>query len=285
MIGNELKSAMVYMLICTLSLSGMNSLIKYLGHFNVYELVFFRALGSLVFTMSYLLQQRIPLWGNKRKLLFLRGIVGLVSMALFFMSLQYLPMGTAVSLRYMAPIFAAIFAVFLLKEKISPPQWFYFFMSFAGVLVLKGMDVQMDTTGLLFVMGAAISSGLVYILIGKIGNADHPVVVVNYFMAIATLVGGLMAVPHWVMPEGVEWFLLAGLGIFGFVGQLFMTKAFQVASTNVVAPLNYMEVLFTGLVGIIGFGELYTHWTLLGIGLIVGGLVLNVLYRSKQRLK
>lgn len=270
------------MIISTMCLSGMNSFVKYLGHFHAYELVFFRALGSLFFTMAYLLQQRVPILGNSRKLLFLRGLVGLVSMGLFFMSLKYLPMGTAVSLRYMAPIFAAIFAVFFLSEKIRSLQWLFFLMSFAGVLVLKGLDVQINTLGLLLVMGASVSSGLVYILISKIGQTDHPVVIVNYFMAIATIVGGLLAIPYWKQPVGVEWLLLGSLGIFGFFGQLYMTKAFQVASTNVVAPLNYMEVLFTGALGILWFGELYSLWTLLGIALILGGLVLNVLYRSKR---
>lgn len=271
------------MFISTMCLSGMNSFVKYLGHFHAYELVFFRALGSLFFTMAYLLQQRVPILGNSRKLLFLRGVVGLVSMGLFFMSLNYLPMGTAVSLRYMAPIFAAIFAVFLLGEKIRSLQWLFFLMSFAGVFVLKGLDVQINTFGLLLVMGASVSSGMVYILISKIGQTDHPVVVVNYFMAIATIVGGLLAIPYWKQPVGVEWLLLGSLGVFGFFGQLYMTKAFQVASTNVVAPLNYMEVLFTGVLGVLWFGELYSLWTLLGIALILGGLVLNVLYRSKER--
>jgi drug/metabolite transporter (DMT)-like permease len=283
MVGKEIKRALGFMIISTMCLSGMNSFVKYLGHFHAYELVFFRALGSLFFTMAYLLQQRVPILGNSRKLLFLRGVVGLVSMGLFFMSLKYLPMGTAVSLRYMAPIFAAIFAVFLLREKIRSLQWLFFLMSFAGVLVLKGLDVQINTLGLLLVMGASVSSGLVYILISKIGQTDHPVVIVNYFMAIATIVGGLLAIPYWKHPVGVEWLFLGSLGIFGFFGQLYMTKAFQVASTNMVAPLNYMEVLFTGALGVLWFGELYSLWSLLGIALILGGLVLNVLYRSKRK--
>ncbi|MEB8328032.1 DMT family transporter [Flavobacteriaceae bacterium KMM 6897] len=278
----DVGRAIFFMLLSTLGFTFMNVFVKYLVHFNANELVFFRSLGSLIFTMFYLLQQGIPLLGNQRKLLVLRGIAGVTSMTLFFMSLKYLPVGTAVSIRYIAPIFAALFAVILLKERIKGWQWIFFLMSFIGVMVLKGFDGQVSLAGLSLAMGAAVASGLVFIIISKIGMGDHPVVVVNYFMFIATLVGGVLAIPYWVTPQGVEWLLLLSLGVFGFFGQLYMTKAFQVARTNIVAPFKYMEVLFTGIIGFLWFDEIYGLWSFLGIFLIVGGLVLNVWYKSRQ---
>lgn len=278
----DVGRAIFYMLLSTLGFTFMNVFVKYLVHFNAYELVFFRSLGSLFFTMGFLWQQRIPMLGNQRKLLVLRGLAGVTSMTLFFMSLKYLPVGTSVSIRYIAPIFAALFAVVLLKERIKGWQWIFFLMSFVGVVVLKGFDGQVSFVGLSLAMGAAIASGLVFILINKIGQGDHPVVVVNYFMLIATLVGGVLAIPYWVMPTGLEWLFLLSLGVFGFFGQLYMTKAFQGAKTNLVAPFKYMEVLFTGAIGFWWFDELYGMWSLLGIFLIVGGLVLNVWYKSRQ---
>jgi drug/metabolite transporter (DMT)-like permease len=278
----DVGRAIFFMLLSTLGFTFMNVFVKYLVHFNAFELVFFRSLGSLFFTMGFLWQQGIPLLGNQRKLLVLRGLAGVTSMTLFFMSLKYLPVGTSVSIRYIAPIFAALFAVVLLKERIKGWQWIFFLMSFVGVIVLKGFDGQVSFLGLSLAMGAAIASGLVFILINKIGQGDHPVVVVNYFMLIATLVGGVLAIPYWVMPQGIEWLFLLSLGVFGFFGQLYMTKAFQGAKTNLVAPFKYMEVLFTGAIGFLWFDEVYGVWSLLGIFLIVGGLVLNVWYKSRQ---
>jgi drug/metabolite transporter (DMT)-like permease len=270
------------MILSTLAFSLMNAFVKYLVHFNANQLVFLRSLGSLILTMSYLVYYKIPLLGNKRILLILRGLCGVTSMTLFFMSLKYLPVGSAVSLRYIAPIFAAIFAVFILKEKIKMLQWLFFAIAFSGVLILKGFDSQVSNIGLFLVLGASVFSGLVFILINKIGKQDHPIVIVNYFMAIATVVGGVLSINNWVNPTGIEWFLLLGLGIFGFFGQLFMTKAFQIASTNQVAPIKYVEVIFTVLLGIFWFGEIYTLWSILGIFLIITGLILNVLYKQKS---
>jgi drug/metabolite transporter (DMT)-like permease len=59
-----------------------------------------------------------------------------------------------------------------------------------------------------------------------------------------------------------------------------MTKAFQSASTNQVAPLKYTEVIFTVTMGLLWFNEIYTLWSLLGIFMIIVGLVLNALYKK-----
>jgi len=281
----NVKNAIKFMLISTLAFACMNVVVKYLVGINAFQIVFFRSVGSLFFTFGFLLKNKIPILGNQKKLLVLRGLVGVTSMAFFFMSIKYLPVGTAVSLRYIAPIFAAIFAILFLKEKIKPVQWLFFIMAFTGVLVLKGFDNQMSTYGLSLVLIASVFSGLVYIVLSKIGKGDHPVVVVNYFMVIATIVGGLLSIKDWVNPVGVEWLLLLSLGIFGYFGQVFMTKAFQSAPTHQVAPLKYIEVVFTLLFGLFWFGEIYTIWSLIGIALIISGLVLNVIYKRQESFK
>jgi drug/metabolite transporter (DMT)-like permease len=258
-----------FMIFSTLAFACMNVTVKYLSEISAFQIVFFRSISSLLFTFGFLLKNNIPLLGNKRKLLVFRGIAGVTSMTFFFMSIKYLPVATAVSLRYIAPIFAAVFAVLFLKEKIKPLQWLFFIMAFSGVIVLKGFDTQIDSYGLLLVLIAAVFSGLVYTLINKIGTSDHPVVVVNYFMVIATIVGGTLSLFNWKTPKGIEW----------------LTKAFQNAATNQVAPLKYIEVIFTLMFGLLWFDEIYTIWSLIGIALIIFGLVLNVIYKGKQSKK
>jgi drug/metabolite transporter (DMT)-like permease len=274
--------ALKYMLISTFAFACMNVTVKHLEGISTYQIVFFRALGSLVFTFWFLAKHKISILGKHHTLLVLRGIVGVSSMLLFFSAVKYLSVGTAISLRYLAPVFAAIFAVFLLKERIKPVQWLFFTIAFSGVLILKGIDKTLDSYGLLLVLLSAVLSGLVYIIISKIGKREHPLVIVNYFMLIATITGGLLSLPTWVTPKGSEWIFLALLGVFGYIGQIFMTRAFQTASTNQVAPMKYIEVMFTMGLGICFFNELYTLWSILGILFIITGLLLNINYKQKQ---
>ena len=269
------------MIISALAFTFMNVFVKSLNSFSVYQIVFFRSVGSLFFTIPFLLKNKISLLGNKKGLLVMRSIFGLISMTLFFLSIKYIAMGTAVSIRYIGPIFAAVFALLFLKEKIKPIQWFFFLMAFLGVLVLKGFDAEMEIKGIVFALISAVFVGLVYITIRKIGNEDHPVVVVNYFMIISAVIGGLLSINGWITPVGKEWLMLLSLGVFGYFAQLYMTKAMQVGETNQVAPLKYLEVIFTIIMGLVWFKEIYTVWSLVGILLIISGLTLNVITKKK----
>lgn len=267
----------------TLAFTIMNTMVKHLLKYDVYQVVFFRGLGSLIITMALIYKMKLPILGNKKKLLIFRALTGTLSMTLFFASMKYLSAATAVSLRYLAPIFSAIFAIYFLREKIKLPQWFFFLISFTGVVILKGLDTNVNNIGLTLILAAAVITGLVYISISKIGTQDHSLIIINYFMLTATVFGGLMAIPYWKNPVGLDWALFMVLGVFGFIGQYFMTKAFQIGANNLVAPLKYLEVLFTGILGFLWLGEVYTMYSLIGILLIVSGLVANVVYKSKYR--
>lgn len=268
------------MIISAFAFTLMNVTAKQLVYYDTYQIVFFRSLGSLIFTTGFIIYHKLPLIGNNNKLLILRSFVGFMSMSLFFMSLKYLPVGSAVTLRYLAPIFAAILAIFILKERIIPIQWLFFIIAFAGVVILKSSDLQINTTGLVLILNSAFFGGLVYIVINKIGKTEHPITVVNYFMVFCTIIGGLLSIFNWKTPLTKDWLPLFMLGIYGFFGQLYMTKAFQIASLNIIAPIKYVEVIFTVIIGILLFKEVYTIWSLLGIIMIISGLVLNILYKK-----
>lgn len=273
------------MIFSVIAFAIMNAVAKHLTHFNAYQIVFFRSIGTLVITVSLVLKNKIPFFGNQKKWLLIRGITGVISLTLFFQSLNYLAVGTAVSLRYTSPIFAAIFAAIFLKEKIKPLQWFFFLIALFGVVIIKGFGVDVNTTGLILVLLSAIFMGIIFVVIRKIGNRDHPLVIINYFMIMAFVFGGIMSINNWKQPNMIEWLLLLSLGVFGYVGQLYMTRAFQSDETSVIAPLKYLEVVFTILIGASWFGEIYNLYTILGIFLILIGLVYNIYLKNKSNKK
>ena len=261
-----------YMLLSTFAFAFMNALIKYLIHFPTFELVFFRSLGTLVLTFFLLRSRKISLVPNQPKLLILRGVVGVISMSLFFLGIHFIPIGSAVTIRYIAPLFGAVLAVYFLKERIFPLQWFFYVVAFFGVVLIKGFDTTISLFGV----------AVVYIIISKIGKQDHPLLVVLFFMGIATLTGLIGSINHFILPNGYEWLLLLLLGFFGFFGQYYMTKAFQNGEASKVAPIKYSEVVFTLSFGVYWFGEVYTLTSLIGIALVIISLTLSVLYKAKS---
>ncbi|MGB2513802.1 MAG: DMT family transporter, partial [Flavobacteriaceae bacterium] len=161
----------------------------------------------------------------------------------------------------------------------------FFISAFFGVYLIKNYDASGSNFGVFLVLLAAFFSAVVYILISKIGNKDHPVVVVHYIMLIATLVGGVGSLFFWRSPSLYELILLLSLGIFGFFGQLYMTKAFQNAEAHMVAPFKYVEVIFTMLFGVFILHENYELLHILGTFLVIVSLVFNVLYKTRLNKK
>lgn len=277
------SKAIFYMIFSVIAFALMNTVVKYLNNFSAYQIVFFRSIGTLCFTIPLILKHKIPILGNNKKWLLIRGAAGVISLTCFFQSLNYLALGTAVSLRYTSPIFAAIFAVIFLKEEIKPMQWFLFLVAFTGVLIIKGFGVDVNSIGLVLIILSAFFLGLIFVLIRKIGDSENPLVIINYFMVMAFVFGGVMSINHWKNPNLVEWILLLSLGVFGYIGQLYMTKALQSHETNVIVPLKYLEVVFMILIGTFWFEEIYNLWTLFGVLLIMFGLIYNVyLKRNKS---
>ena len=278
---SKFVSSIRFMILSTLSFALMNALVKYLISYHTFQLVFFRSLGSLILTFSILKSKNIPLLGNQKTLLLIRGLVGVSAMILFFLGIQYIGVASSVTLRYTSPIFAAILAVIFFKEKIKIPQWTFFILAFFGVYLIKIFQPLSSSIGVLMVLGAAFLSAIVYLIISKIGDNDHPVTIVHYFMFIGSLIGGIGSIFFWRTPELKELLLLISLGFFGLFGQYYMTLAFQNYKPHLVAPFKYVEVFFTFTMSIFLLDEAYDLVQILGAILIIVALLLNIWYKFR----
>ncbi len=275
--------SILYMILAAIAFTAINAIVRYVDHLPTFQLVFFRSIGTVACCLVVLRIANIPIWGNRKKLLILRGIVGFTSMSLFFYALQIMPLGSAVSLRYLSPFFATAMAIFLLKEKVIKWQWLFFLTAFAGVLVVKGFDARISSLGLSVIILSALFSGMVYVIIRAIGETEHPVVIVNYFLTISASISGIVCLFQWIPPRGIEWILLLGMGLLGFSAQYLMTRALQWSETNLITPFKYSEVVATVIAGWWIFGEPQSIGSLMGMGVIVFSLLGNVWVKTWKR--
>ncbi len=264
------------MIISGICFTFLNSIVRYVDDMPTFQLVLFRAFGSVLFCLVIIYKAKIPILGNRPKWLILRAIFGLVSMSLFFKAVQMMPVGSAVTLRYISPFFAAILAVIFLKEKMLKIQWACLVIAFVSVAILKGFDLRIEMHALFIILTSAFFSGLVYMVIRKIASTEHPVVVVNYFMCLSLLVSSFACFFKWRSPLLHEWPWLLSMGVFGYYAQLFMTKAMQMEESNQIVPFKYIEVVLTILFAWIIFGESQNIIAFLAIAMIILALIVNV---------
>jgi drug/metabolite transporter (DMT)-like permease len=175
--------------------------------------------------------------------------------------------------------------VLFLNEKIKPIQWLFFLLSFAGVLVLKGFDTRISGLDLSIGIISAIFGGLLYIVIRNIGDDDHPLVILHYFMLISAVVSFIIIFNNWKTPNLKEWAGLSAIGIVAFFAQNYFTKAIQSSEkVSLLSNLRYLEAGYAFLIGYCIFNETYNLKSFLGLAMIFLGLLLSLKYKSKQKL-
>ncbi len=262
----------------------MQSMIKQLESLHTFEIFFFRGFITALICLFFLRRRSVSIWGkpDRRKWLLFRAVTGIFSTCIFYFTLKWMPFGAAVSLKYLSPIFAAIFAVFLLKEPLRWQQLVFFGIALAGVALLKGYDSRIETMALVLSLIAAVVGGLAFLFIRKIGSEEHPLVIVIYYMGLTTISMGILMIPFWRLPSQEELFLLMLIGVTGFLGQYLMTQAMQAEAVSRIAPLKYLELIYALLIGLLWFGETYLFWSFIGISLIMSGMILNVFFTKKR---
>ena len=85
------------------------------------------------------------------------------------------------------------------------------------------------------------------------------------------------------MPQGIEWFYLAMVGLTSQVAQYYLTRAYQIAEIATVSIVNYTSIIYTIALGFIIFGESFNSMTYLGMALVCAGVIINVLYKTKEK--
>lgn len=264
------------MLLAGMFFAMMNVSVKYIPHIPAIEIVWFRSVFSLIFTYAVLRKQNIPVLGNNKGKLIIRGIVGSISLILFFYTLQRIPLASAVTLQYLSPIFTTILGIFILRERVRAIQFLFFAMAFAGVLIIQGVDSRVDWLSALMGLGSALFAGIAYNMIRMVKNTEHPLVIVFYFPLVTLPIASLIMAFDWVTPEGWDWVILIWIGFCTQNAQYFMTKAYQTGNLARVSSLSYMAVLYALGFGFFLFEETFAFEAYLGMALVLGGILLNL---------
>jgi drug/metabolite transporter (DMT)-like permease len=270
------------MLVSTFFFSLMNVSIKFVPHIPAFELIFFRALISLILSYVLIRYRGLNPMGNNKKFLLLRGFFGMLSLTTFFFTLQKMPLASAVTLQYLSPIFAVMFAVFFLKEKVHWIQWLCFSIAFAGVAIIRGFDSRVEMTYLILGVLSAMFSGLAYNAVRKLKDSDHPLVVVFYFPLVALPVSAIACYFNWMMPLGIDWLWLMLIGVFTQIAQVNLTYALQNERMASISGLNYLGIVYALLFGYFLFGESYNWIVLIGIFLVLTGVLLNFFIKQED---
>jgi drug/metabolite transporter (DMT)-like permease len=232
----------------------MAAMIK-LGHeagISTPELVFYRFAFGLPPLLAWMTATgNFRAWRTRRPMLHVtRGALGLGTMTLAFLALAYLPLAEAATIGFVAPLFSVMLSALILSEAVGRYRWSAVAIGLVGVVIVtQPAGTDLPPIGLALALASALGVAAVTITIRQMGRTEHPVTTVLWFTGFAMLTTGLLLPFFGEAHSPHEWLILAGLGLAGGIGQLFLTSSLRFAPVPVVVPFDYVQLLWAVLLG------------------------------------
>lgn len=285
---NFLPLSARYMLLSALGFALMALCVKLVSGYGipVFEIVAARALVSLLISYVDIRRKQLSPWGHNKPLLFARGAVGSLALMAVYYSVTTLPLAESTILQYLHPVFTALLALVLLKEKVHLSTAVCVALSLAGLVLMVQPGLVFDSAfgsssslpwfsvmaGLLGAFGSAVA----YVIVRKLSQSEDSSVIIFYFPFIALPLSLMLLGDDFVMPGGEALLLLILVGVFTQIGQVGLTKAMQTETAGKATAYSYAQVVFAVLLGWAFFGDVPALTTLAGGGLIIVGALINV---------
>lgn len=269
----------LWMLLASAMFAVMGSFVKLAAEHgaSMPQIVLFRGLPSVVLLLVYAqtrgLSFKPAAWGPH----VWRNLTGVTSMWLGFFAIAKLPLATATSLSYTAPLFIAGWILARGGTRRDPVCIAAVVFGFLGVLAVlrPSITVEQILPALLGLASGALAAVAMMQIraIGRLGEPEWRTVL--FFSVVASsssLVG--IAMGSWSWSDGIGWLSLFTIGATGLLGQLALTRAYGLGSALLNAALQYSTIIFAALIGIGFWGESIDDLALFGgICIICAGLM------------
>ena len=244
---------------------------------SVFEVVFFRNALCLAFLTPILFFARENLCRTRR---FgshtLRNTVHFAAQAAWFYGLTRLPLGEVIALEFTSPVWTAVLAAVLLREPLPLRRVTGILLGFAGVIVILRPGAAIIDPAAFAVLAAAVGFALMYVLTRTLAVSEHPLTILFWMNAIQLPIGLTLALPGWVAPSPALWPWILVVGLAGLSNHYCFARAFALADAGAVAPVDFVRLPLSILIGFLVYAEAIDVFVLVGALVIFYGNRLNM---------
>jgi drug/metabolite transporter (DMT)-like permease len=265
--------SIIAMLVAVGCFSLMDTVLKLLAaHYPVLQVAALRGLVALPLVLVFITWRGAwgRVWRVRWPLHLLRGVLAVAMIALFTYGVRGLPLASAYTLFFVAPLLITLLAVPLLGERVPRAHWWAVALGLLGVLVaLRPSPDSFTGWAGLAVLGAAGCYAASAISGRLLCRTDAPESLVLWTMVMLSVLGGALAAPGWVPVHSEHTALLLALALTGFAGQLAITEAFRQGQASAVAPFEYTALAW-------GVGLDYLLWAVWPDGYTLAGATIII---------
>ena len=251
----------------------MDTIAKYLSrHYPVSVIVWARYAINLLLMLAFLAARGELRYARTARpgIQILRGLLLGASTLLFFTALSKMPVAEATAIGFVMPLFVAVLAVLMLKERLDMPPMVAILVGLIGALVIVRPGSAVFTVYALLPLAAALGSAFSQILTRKIAGIEPPMTSLFYGALVGTVMFGPALLWWEHPPAGLwHWSLLVALGLLATVGHFALIRAFDYGTAMLLSPFVYTQLVWAMLLGLLVFGDFPDAWSLTGMAIIV----------------
>lgn len=204
----------------------------------------------------------------------LRGVLLLLTSALSFVALQYMPVAEFTAVMLLGPVFVTLLAAAVLHEPVSRLRWFLLATSLAGALVVIRPGSGLFGYAALLPLGGALCYACFQVLTRRLAVSEDALATHFWTGAFGTaallpiLAGSGLGLDVWAGLSALQWSAVLTVGLLGTLGHLLLVLAARLAPPSTLMPFIYLQLGFASLFGWLLFTRLPDAWGWTGMGLI-----------------
>lgn len=262
-----------WMLLAGLAFAFMDAGMKWIAtSYSPFEVAALRSLAALPPVLLWILAR-----GRAHTLLdvhwplhLFRGVLGVGVMAGFVYGAARMPLSTAYAIVFVSPLMVTALAVPLLGERVGPRRWAAIVIGLLGVVVVlrPGFAGVATAPGLVLIV-AALCYAVAAITVRMLAQRDSPEAMVFWFLLLLSVFAGAIAAFDWQPVQREHWWVVAGIGLTGALGQIALTHAFRLGEASQMAPLEYAGLIWVVLLDLAIWQVLPDRVTWFGAAIIV----------------
>lgn len=262
------------------SFSMADALIKATGPaMSVFEIAFFTTSFSIIPAM---LTKRNERWRDLYKLqhpwlVHLRCATAILGTACVMYAFTHIPFADVYAIGFLTPIMVTVLSVLILKEHVALHRWLLLFISFLGVVLVIRPGVRDLQLGHLAIFCSVLFGGVTTVILRHVAPKERRVSLVGLQVLYSGFFNGVLMIPFFVVPSLEQLAVFVGIGLVGGTGGLLLIAATKHSPANLVAPVQYSQLIWAIVFGALFFGEYPDYVAVIGLVIVLSAGLANVL--------
>lgn len=285
--GNALKGVL-FVVLATLTFAMADVLTKHLTAVYALGLVIATRyavnLGLLAVVMGP--KQRAGLWRTKRTaLVMVRGLCLSAATLTMVLALRRLPVAETVAIIYLAPFAVMLLSGPLLGEKVAVWGWVGAVAGFAGVLLILRPGGGLDPVGVAFALVNAAFATAYHLLTRVLTRSETMTAMLFHTALVGTVIFGIWAFTETPgpMPGLWDFGLMGVLGALAMGGHMLFTAAYAEAPAGLLAPVNYLHLVWAAILGGLVFHQWPAPLSVAGMVMVIAAGAFTAVQAQRSR--